>query len=59
MKTFIALIAAIGVGSIISAFIGHHVAISNHRQAWINALRDDIAEFIKLLERMAYTMRSG
>ena len=57
MSTFIALIAAIGVGSIISAFIGHHVAISNHRQAWINALRDDIAEFVKLLERLAYVVR--
>lgn len=57
LQTFIALIAAIGVGSIISAVIGHHVAISNHRQDWINALRDDIAEFVKLLEKMAYAMR--
>jgi hypothetical protein len=57
VKTFIALVAAIGVGSIISAFIGHHVAISNHRQAWISALRDDIAEFVKLLERLAYAAR--
>lgn len=57
MGTFIALIAAIGVGSIISAFIGHHVAISNHRQAWINALRDDLAEFARLLEKLAYALR--
>jgi hypothetical protein len=57
IQTFVAFIAAIGIGSIISAVIGHHIAISNHRQAWINALRDDIAEYVKLLEKMAYAMR--
>jgi hypothetical protein len=57
VNTFIALLAAIGVGTIISAFVGHLVAISNHRQAWINALRDDLAEFFKALEAMAYAVR--
>jgi hypothetical protein len=54
LHTFIAFIAAIGVGTIISAFIGHLVSVSNHRQAWIDALRNDIAEFFKTLEAMRY-----
>jgi hypothetical protein len=57
VKTFIALLAAIGAGTIISALVGHLVAISNHRQDWINALRDDLAEFTKLLEAMGYAIR--
>lgn len=54
------IVAAIGWASIKS------VVISNHRQAWINALRDDLAEFFtsvdefhfahsKLLQRGAET----
>ena len=52
LDTFISLIAAVGVGTVISALVGHLVAVSNHRQAWINALRDDLAEFSKALEAM-------
>ncbi len=55
-NTFIALVAAVGVGTIISALVGLLVAISNHRQEWINALRDDLAEFFKALETMRYAM---
>jgi hypothetical protein len=54
--TFIALVAAIGVGTIISAIVGHWTAISNHRQAWINALRDDLAEFFKEVETLNYVI---
>jgi hypothetical protein len=57
LTTFIAFVAAIGVGTIISAFVGHLVAISNHRQDWINALRDDLAEFFKSLDAMGYAVR--
>jgi len=57
LKTFIALVAAIGVGTIISAFVGHLIAVSNHRQDWINALRDDLAEFAKELESLGYAVR--
>jgi hypothetical protein len=46
----IALIAGIGIGSIIAAVIAWYVNISNHRQAWIDALRDDLAAFFKELE---------
>lgn len=56
MVTFIALLAAIGVGTIISAIVGHWTAISGHRQAWINALRDDIAVFFVSLDRMNYAI---
>jgi hypothetical protein len=56
-NTFVALLAAIGVGTIISALVGHFVAISNHRQDWINALRDDLAEYFKALEAMGYAIR--
>ncbi len=41
------LLAAISVGSIAAALIAHAGTISNHRQDWINALRDDLAEFQK------------
>jgi hypothetical protein len=57
LDTFIALVAAIGVGTIISALVGRSVAISTHRQAWINALRDDLAEFFKALEAIGYAVR--
>jgi hypothetical protein len=56
MGTFIALVAAIGVGTIVAALVGHLTAISNDRQAWINALRDDLAEFFKALERLNYVI---
>jgi hypothetical protein len=58
LGTFIALVAAIGVGTIISALVGHQTAISNHRQAWINALRDDLAEYFKALGKMNDLMPS-
>lgn len=57
LGTFIALLAAVSVGTIIAAFVGHFTAISNFRQAWINALRDDLAEFFKALEELNYIMR--
>jgi hypothetical protein len=57
VRTFITLLAAVGIGTIISALVGHLVAISNHRQDWINALRDDLAEFAKALEAMGYALR--
>lgn len=56
MATFIALLAAVGVGTIIAALVAHITAISNHRQQWINALRDDVAEYIRRLEKLNYVM---
>jgi hypothetical protein len=56
MNSVGSLIAVLGVGSIVAALIGWGVSISNHRQAWINALRDDLASFIKELEGMHYAI---
>lgn len=55
---FIALIAALGIGSIIAAVVGwwsaKAVAISNHRQNWINALRDDLVTFLREVDLLHY-----
>ena len=57
----IPLIAAFGFGSIVAAVVGwasaKAVAISNHRQNWINALRDDIAAFLKEVDILHFRMR--
>jgi hypothetical protein len=51
---WITLIAAFGLGSIMAAIVGwlsaKAVAISNHRQNWINALRDHIAQYLNKIE---------
>jgi hypothetical protein len=52
MQFIFSIIAVLGVGSIVAAVISWFVAISNHRQAWINALREDIATYLKELEFM-------
>lgn len=55
---WIALIAAIGIGAIIAAMVGwwsaKAVTISNHRQNWINALRDDLATYLKEIDAMHF-----
>jgi hypothetical protein len=56
MGTFIALLAGIGVGSIVAALISWLVAISGFRQAWINALRDDLSTYFQELEKMHYVI---
>lgn len=56
--SWIALIAALGVGTIMAAVVGwwsaKAVAISNHRQNWINALREDLAQFLKEVDVLHY-----
>ena len=42
----------LGVGSIVAGLIAWRTAISNHRQAWINDLRDDLATYLKELENI-------
>jgi hypothetical protein len=57
---WIQLIAAFGVGSIVAAIVGwwgaKAVAISNHRQNWINALRDDIVTYLKEVDLFYFRM---
>jgi hypothetical protein len=65
--SWITLIAAFGVGSVMASFVGwwsaKAVAISNHRQNWINALRDDLVSYLNEIEivhyRLTQTSRNG
>lgn len=52
----IPLIAALGIGSFLSAMVGKAVAISNHRQNWIDALRDDLVSFLKEVDVLHFRM---
>jgi hypothetical protein len=54
MHIVLSIIAVLGVGSIVAGLISWRIAISNHRQAWINALRDDLSTYLKELETMHY-----
>jgi hypothetical protein len=57
---WVPLFAALGIGSVIAAFVGWSsakaVAISNHRQNWINALRDDLVEYLKQIDVLHFRM---
>jgi hypothetical protein len=65
--SWLQLIAALGFGSIVAALLGwlgaKAVAISNHRQNWINALRDDLVNYLKEVDslhfRVAQLLRAG
>jgi hypothetical protein len=52
------LLAAFGFGSVVAALLGWFaakaVAISNHRQNWINALRDDLVVFLKEVDALHF-----
>jgi hypothetical protein len=50
--TLAALVAAFGFGTITSAFINRQTTISTFRQAWINDLRNELAEYFKALETL-------
>ena len=58
--SWIALITALGVGSIIAAVVGwwsaKAVAISNHRQNWINELRDDMVNYLKAVDAVHWRL---
>jgi len=56
MQFLLPLIAVLGVGSIVAAFIGRRALISNHRQAWIDALRVDLALYLRELNSMHYAV---
>lgn len=56
--TWLQLFAAIGLGSIVAALISmwsaRAVAISNHRQSWIDALRDDLVNYLKEIDNLNF-----
>lgn len=51
------------IAAIVAALITRSVMIANHRQAWINALRDDLAQFFTNIDviyfRMATLVKAG
>jgi len=51
MAAFLGLIAAIT-----AALIARSVMISNHRQAWINSLREDLAAFFTAIDVIHFKM---
>ena len=53
-SSWIALFAAIGFGTVVAAALSRWSVISNHRQNWINALRDDLAEYLKQVDATHY-----
>ncbi len=53
MAAFLGLVAAIT-----AAFITRSVMISNHRQAWINGLRDELAGFFTSIDVLAMLTQS-
>ena len=56
-STWTAFLAVFGIGSIVAALIARGVAIAQLRQAWINALRDDLAEVFATSDRIAKLVR--
>jgi hypothetical protein len=59
-ENWISLVAALGIGTVVAATVGwwsaKAVAISNHRQNWINALRDDLVTYLKEVDVLHFRM---
>ena len=55
----IAFLATLGVGSIVAALLSRWSVISNLRQAWINALRDDLASYLKEIQALHFEAPNG
>jgi hypothetical protein len=51
---WIALFAAFGFGSFLAAVLSRWSVISSLRQAWINALRDDLAAYLKEIDALHF-----
>jgi hypothetical protein len=54
---WISLITALGVGSVVAAILSRWSVISNLRQNWINALRDDLATYLTEIDAMHFRLR--
>jgi hypothetical protein len=57
---WVPFLAAVGIGTIIAAVVGllgsKAVAISHHRQNWIDALREDVVLYLKEIEVMHFRL---
>jgi hypothetical protein len=58
-STWITLLSALGFGSVVAAALSRWSVISNHRQNWINALRDDLVEYMKQIDAVHYMVSKG
>jgi len=47
---WISLVSALGVGGVTAALLSRWSLISNLRQKWIDALRDDLAEYFRQID---------
>ena len=47
------------IAAVTAALISRSVMISNHRQSWINALRDDLAAFFSAIDRTQFERSSS
>jgi hypothetical protein len=56
MQIVLSILAILGIGSIVAGLISWRIAVSNFRQSWINALRDDLATYLKELENMHHAI---
>jgi len=53
IATGVSLFAALGIGSIIAALISRWNSVSQLRQAWVDALRAEIADFFDAVEKVS------
>ena len=54
LTNWIALLAGFGIGSIVAGVLARWSVISGLRQKWINALRNDIAAYLRDIELANY-----
>jgi hypothetical protein len=59
MPTWLALVTGVGVGTLVAGVLSRWSVISNHRQKWINALRDDLVEYLKQIDSVHYIVSKG
>lgn len=61
-SAWITLLAGLGIGSIVSGVLSwwstKAVTISNHRQNWVNALRDDLVTYLKHIDVVHQLVRA-
>jgi hypothetical protein len=51
--TLISIFAALGIGSIVAAVISRWNSVSQLRQAWVDSLRSEIAEYFHAIEQLS------
>src|ERR1700678_1879074 len=57
--TVVTILGALGIGTIIGAAFARWNAISNLRQNWIDALREDLVMYLKEIDARVYRVDGG